>query len=140
MLNRLKKFLSLEPADQRILSYALCLVIFARLILWLVPFAVIQRRFSSRVIARTTTPGHDREYFMRSIERAAKFVPGATCLTQSLAARMLLARAGYDAMIRFGARRNEAGAFEAHAWVESGGRIVSRDLPASGFSPLPPAN
>lgn len=138
MFIRLKKFLSLEPEDQRILAYALCLVVFARLILWLVPFAMVQRRLSAHITRRNIPPRHDREYFMKSIERSAKLVPGATCLTQSLAARLLLARAGFDATLRFGVRRNATGDFEAHAWVESGGKVVGPELPATDFSPLPP--
>ena len=137
-IRRLQKFLSLEPADQRILLYAFCLVIFSRLVLWVIPFAEINRRLATRTRSRAISNRRNIEYFMTAIDRTSRYVPGATCLTQSLAARLLLARAGFDATLRFGARRNEAGEFEAHAWVESEGKIVSHEQPGLSFSPLPP--
>jgi hypothetical protein len=137
-IHRLQKFLALKPADQRILIYALCLVIFARVILWVVPFSKVNRRLAAPVRARTIRSRRDIDYFMTAIARASKYVPGATCLTQSLAARLLLARSGFDAKLRFGARRNDAGAFEAHAWIESNGKIISQPAAVSHFSPLPP--
>jgi hypothetical protein len=137
-IRRLQKFLSLEPADQRILLYAFCLVVFSRLVLWVIPFPKINRRLATRVRPRTISRRQSIEYFMTAIDRSSHYVPGATCLTQALAARLLLARAGFDASLRFGARRNEAGVFEAHAWVESDGKVVSHKQPGLTFSPLPP--
>lgn len=138
LIHRLKKFLSLEPADKRVLGYAFCLVASARIVLWVVPFAVIHRRLDRATRPGNISPRKDVAYYMMAIERAARVVPGATCLVQSLAARWLLARAGFAATLRFGARRNDSGNFEAHAWVESGGKIVSRQQPGADFSPLPP--
>jgi len=136
LLIRLKKFLSLERYDQRILLEALALLIWARLLLWIVPFPALHRRLSHRRV-RKIAPPKDPQYYMNSIERAARYVPGASCLTQSLAARWLLAHSGHDATLRFGARRNSAGKFEAHAWIESNGQIISRPTPHAEFSPLP---
>jgi hypothetical protein len=140
LIHRLRKFLSLEPADQRVLCYALGLVVFARIILWIVPFSVIHRRLSGTARPRNISPRRDVGYYMMAIDRTARWVPGATCLTQSLAARWLLRRAGFDATVRFGARRAASGELEAHAWVESGGKIVSREPPGPEFSSLPPLN
>jgi len=75
---------------------------------------------------------------MGAIERASKFVPDATCLTQSVAAQVLLARAGINSTLCFGARRSASGAFEAHAWVECDGKVVSREPAGELFSALPP--
>lgn len=46
------------------------------------------------------------------------------CLEQSLVLGWLLRRRGMDAEIRIGARK-EAGRFEAHAWVELNGMVLS---------------
>jgi hypothetical protein len=55
------------------------------------------------------------------VARAARNVPWpATCLRRSLVLWALLARAGVAAELRLGFRR-QAGAFEAHAWVERNG-------------------
>ena len=58
---------------------------------------------------------------------------------QALTAKTLLARAGQPAALRIGVAKKPDGHLEAHAWLESEGRIVVghlRDL--SRFSPLPP--
>jgi hypothetical protein len=51
---------------------------------------------------------------------AARFVPGATCLSQALAARSLLRLAGHPSTLTIGVRKGAAGELEAHAWVHSG--------------------
>ena len=48
---------------------------------------------------------------------------GYTCLAQALAARVLLERRGFDCRLRLGVVRAD-GRFEAHAWLERGGRVV----------------
>jgi hypothetical protein len=45
------------------------------------------------------------------------------CLVEAVALASVLRRVGTPATIRFGAMRMD-GRFEAHAWVESGGRIL----------------
>jgi Transglutaminase-like superfamily len=48
----------------------------------------------------------------------------ANCLERSLVLWWLLARRGVPAELRIGAR-NQAGSFEAHAWVESEGAVLN---------------
>jgi hypothetical protein len=48
----------------------------------------------------------------------------ATCLERSIGLWWLLRRRGYDAEIFIGGRK-EGGRFEAHAWVASGGGVLS---------------
>lgn len=54
-----------------------------------------------------------------AIDRAGRYVPGATCLPKSLALAWMLRGKGVAAAVRIGVK--PAGRFEAHAWVESGG-------------------
>ena len=56
---------------------------------------------------------------VRGIERAARYLPGATCLPQSLALARLLRDSGIEAVVRIGGIPRTP--FEAHAWVESNG-------------------
>lgn len=74
----------------------------------------------------------------RRIERLARFVPGASCLTQALALQYLLARAGHASALHVGVRRDDAGAFAAHAWVSCNGRIVigAATTRLADFTPL----
>lgn len=58
------------------------------------------------------------------IDRAARFVPGATCLTQALSGQILLSRQGVASSIRLGIDRNKTENIEAHAWLVSGDRVV----------------
>jgi hypothetical protein len=60
-----------------------------------------------------------------SIAAASRFIPHASCLTQALAAHAMLLREGIPSGLNFGVAKTEAGAFEAHAWLESQGRIVT---------------
>lgn len=56
-----------------------------------------------------------------AVRRARRHGPySGTCLSQSLALRWLLGRAGIETELCFGARR-EQGRFEAHAWLEHHG-------------------
>jgi hypothetical protein len=54
-----------------------------------------------------------------AVERAGRYVPGATCLTRSLALAWMLRGSGVAAEVRIGVKT--AGGFGAHAWVENGG-------------------
>ena len=59
-----------------------------------------------------------------SVRRAARYVPSATCLTQALAANFLLRRIGVSAFLRIGVANSSKGRLEAHAWLESHGKII----------------
>jgi len=70
---------------------------------------------------------------------ASRYVPLVTCLTQALATQVLLGRCGHPASLRIGVARSERGQLQAHAWVESQGRIVFGGLKnLSHYTPLPP--
>jgi hypothetical protein len=51
-------------------------------------------------------------------------VPLASCLTQALAAQVLMGRYGVPAEIHIGVSRDATQAFKAHAWVVSRGELV----------------
>ena len=73
-----------------------------------------------------------------AVRAAARRVPRASCLTQSLALEALLVQAGHPAALRIGVARKDDGAFEAHAWVESEGRVlIGRLSDLERFAPLP---
>ncbi len=70
----------------------------------------------------------------QAVESAARFVPGARCVAQSLAAQAMLVRRGVPSRIHFGFRRAATGAVEGHAWLEVEGRIVAGDGDLHGFT------
>jgi hypothetical protein len=60
-----------------------------------------------------------------AIGAAGRVVPGSTCLAEALAAQAIMRRYGYYPVIRVGVRKSKDGDFDAHAWVESGKKIVA---------------
>lgn len=65
-----------------------------------------------------------------AVRRAAQVVPGASCLTQALAAQVMLARRGWASALVIGVDRG-GDAFAAHAWLEIDGRPVLGGTDAS---------
>ena len=63
--------------------------------------------------------------FLVAVERAGRYVPGGTCLTQSLALARMLRRRGIAAEVRVGVRTDDG--FHAHAWVEVNGVAITRE-------------
>ena len=58
-----------------------------------------------------------------TVVTAARYVPGANCLAQSITGRAMLRRAGCVAEIRIGVLKNLS-ELQAHAWLESGGSVL----------------
>ena len=93
---------------------------------------------------RASLPETGAEVSRLSVERigwavalVSRWVPKATCLTQAFAAQILLTRQGYPASLRIGVAKGEGGQFEAHAWVETQGRVVLGGPQLARFTPLP---
>lgn len=124
-------------SDQRRLVTVLMLVCSVRLGLSLLPFRLVERMLRKLVEPASTAArsrARDSEVnrcVVSSVRRVSRYVPGASCLTQALAAQVLLARRGEFANLRIGVTRDDKGEFRAHAWIESNGKIIlgrRRDL------------
>jgi hypothetical protein len=74
-----------------------------------------------------------------AVERSSQLMPGgAKCLAKALTTYLLLGRRGYPPELRIGVAKSEAGALEAHAWVEVNGQVIMGNLPdLVRFTPLP---
>jgi len=112
------------PLAARLRRDALCLaaLVVMRAGLSLAGYAAI----AARIPRPEGVPG-SRFYarqLARRIERLARLVPGASCLTQALALQYLLARSGHACTIKVGVRCDDAGRFAAHAWVTCEDQIV----------------
>jgi hypothetical protein len=115
-------------------------LVLLRSLLWFRPFPVVQRRADSW--ARSGTMGlrddaAQTAQIVRFVPTLSRLIPGASCLTQALAAQILLRRRGYVTELRLGVGRDAAGRFAAHAWLERDGRIVIGAAPVAQFTPLP---
>ena len=146
-MTRLGRFLRLPAADWWLLATAAVLLAAIRLGLALLPY----RRIRGLVdrLALTARRGHlappaSPQRVAWAVTRVSRLVPGATCLPQALAAKVLLERRGHPARVRVGINRVEGAPLLAHAWVECANRVVlggtdvTRYTPLSALDPLVP--
>lgn len=129
MLHRGRRFFTLERGDRWLVVEAIVLIGLVQAGLRVLPFATLLRLLAAakRVRRRARTRHSPIAW---AVDRAARLVPGRTCLTDALAADVMLCRRGYPSFLRIGVkpRRGGAGPLEAHAWVESDGSIVAGEL------------
>jgi hypothetical protein len=135
-VNPVVKFARLPAARRRLVLRALLTVAGYRLGLDLFPFRWVQEAAArGRRRSRRRVPAP--EQYVWAVQSAARRVPRATCLTQALALQSLLAAAGHASSLRIGVAREDGGRFEAHAWLESGGRILIGAGGSERFTALP---
>lgn len=138
-MNKLRKFLQLSSGDRRLLARAALWVAAVRLMLWVLPFRS-QRSLLAR-LERPTTRELDPDPLLPeriawAVESASRHIPRASCLTRSVAAKILLHRVGYAAELHIGVGKDDEGKFRAHAWVESGERVMIGGCQLEQYTPL----
>ena len=162
--------LLLSRRDLQLSRQALALVVAVRCRLWRTPFAQLHAQWRDQVqreldaalargLVRDAEAAPDRASIdevwncSHAVQRSARLVPAASCLTQAMALQMMLARRGHRCDVRIGVERREAatetatgathkgshvapanplahgsdiadGQFRAHAWVEWRGRVL----------------
>jgi hypothetical protein len=82
------------------------------------------RRLAGRDGAERPKASPTPEQLSAIIVSVSRFVPRATCLTQAIAAQLLLKQRGYASKLCVGVVRSRRGGFTAHAWVERQHRIL----------------
>jgi hypothetical protein len=133
------KFIALPPNERWLLAQATLLVVAARLGLWLLPFRVLPSMLErlARLIPQRTSMPVAPERIAWAVVAVSSYVPLATCLTQALAARALLARQDCPAQLRIGVARAAHGQLAAHAWVEVDQRVILGGSISGRYTPLP---
>jgi hypothetical protein len=137
----LRKLLRLDATERRLLAEALFVVPAVRLALSLLPFRLVHRGIAAatrRLHGRAPSSVRTPERITWAVTAVAHRVPRATCLTQALAATLLLVRHGHSATLRVGVAKNDDGSLSAHAWLESGGRTILGEPAPGTFIPFPP--
>jgi hypothetical protein len=125
---------SLPAADRALLARSAAWLVRCRVALWTRPYADVRGRviaWGDRRVDAGAAPGR----VAWAVTHAARIVPGASCLTQALAADVLLRRAGERPELCFGVALG-AGDFEAHAWLELDGRVLVGEAGLDRFTPL----
>ena len=121
-MGRIRKFLGLSTRERLLLVQSAVFLGWVRVGLSLLPLQIL-RRFLAKVVPRSG--GHERsdrpsvERIVWAVTTASRYVPRATCLTQALVTKALLARSGHRAHLRIGVATGEGRGrrLEAHAWV-----------------------
>ncbi|TGT71332.1 lasso peptide biosynthesis B2 protein [bacterium M00.F.Ca.ET.159.01.1.1] len=105
------------------LAHCLTVVSAVRLALALSSYNRV-RALVTRLDAKRDASVGDLRRVAWGVATAARFVPGATCLTQALAGQYLLARQGSASKISIGIEKGTGSELKAHAWLMSGNHIV----------------
>ncbi len=128
IVSGLYRFATASRAERKLIIAAAVLLLLFRGAVSIVSFRKLWRfletsgRLEVRQPARQSLA--DPHQIALAVIRAARFVPKATCLVQSLAATVLFRRYGYPANLCIGVA-NDDGAFGAHAWVECDGVVAA---------------
>ncbi len=118
------RVLAMPVREQRLLAYALLLVVAFRIALSVMPPSRIRRLAGRSVAPSSSLADFSPERLAWAVGAVARRVPRASCLTQAFALHRLLARAGHAAEIRVGVAKGEQGSLDSHAWVVCQGRIL----------------
>ena len=133
--------LSLAPYPERIIiAKAASLLVLVRLGLLLFSFKTLMNsiewiKSKSRTVVHTSRI--DSYRIAWSVVVASRYIPFKKCLAQALVTQILFVCYGFTSQLRIGVAKDGKKRLKAHAWVESQGRIVVRDLMnLSQYSPF----
>jgi hypothetical protein len=124
-----RRFFALERDDRWLVVEAILLIGFVQAGLRTLSFPTLTRLLAAaKRFRRRSRPRPSRITW--AVNAAARLLPGRTCLTDALAADVMLCRCGYQSLLRIGVKKQSGGSspLEAHAWVESDGAIVAGQL------------
>jgi len=140
-MKRFLEFWRLPPTDQRLLLKSVLLLGLITLGLRVLPFLTLQRLLygASRIFVRLPQEHQPTgKKIAWAVHVAAQYIPTAACLPQALTVQLLYRWQGYPANLRIGVAKNEQGQLEAHAWIESQGKIVIGNMQdLARFTELP---
>jgi hypothetical protein len=107
--------------------------------LLVVPFSVLRNALAWLATTRTRRGNAgDAGWVIWAVERVGGRFPAiGTCLTEALAAHVLLGRRGQQSDLRIGVRRGANGEFAAHAWLEDDGVVLIGGGCHSSYVPMP---
>ena len=139
-MERLRRYLRLPPNQRWLLIKAALLLEAIKLAMRLIPFKVLRRLAdrAGRTFVRRRSGTHlPAQTVAWAVETISRNTPGEkTCLTQALAAQVLLTRRGYSSLLHIGVVKDENGELLAHAWVECKGEVMVGGHELERYTPL----
>jgi len=130
----MRRFIQLPGEERMMLLSALWSLVIWRLGLWLLPVRTLRQR--ARATRRQVQRQHPVDRVVWAVRAAARYVPGATCLTQALVAQSLLVRSGHSSQLHIGVAKGPDREFGAHAWVQCDDRVVIGGGELDRYTPL----
>ena len=107
--------------------YTICflVVLFVRLGLWTSRYQKLRAMLVKPCSANPQPERRDTvARIVRAVSRSARFIPDASCLTQSISAQALLSWKGIPSTISMGVLKDEVGELKVHAWLVWNGTVV----------------
>jgi hypothetical protein len=125
----------LSARERRRALGTIVLMALVRTALWVLPFRQVRRLASAVGSSHWRHLGFGETDTRWAVRLAARYVPGASCLTQAITAQLLLSWSGTESRLHVGVSR--LGKFEAHAWLECNGNILlGGEEESSRYSPI----
>jgi hypothetical protein len=136
-MSRLSKFLHLSSADKILLVRVWILLGITRLCLSVFRFDILRKVLTGMapLVARVGKEFTD-DQLVRIVGIASRYIPKATCLAQALTVQLLLKKSGRQASLYIGVNEVEGGQLNAHAWVESKGKVITGGPNPGDFTSL----
>jgi Transglutaminase-like superfamily len=138
-------FLRLKWSDRWMLLQTCTLLNLVRLGLWLLPFERLWKglvnlgQLQLPSLASSQTELQRLRQVLWAVDVSTRFTPGgAKCLARALTAKVLLDQRHCPADFKIGVAKNDAGALDAHAWIEFQGIVVMGQVnKLSAYTPMP---
>ncbi|MBD2663431.1 hypothetical protein B6N60_03317 [Richelia sinica FACHB-800] len=127
-MKHLHKWLRLRNSDRQLLLTTAITLTMIRLGLWLLPWKILYKLVNRIVQLPLDHPEADEAIWCAvvwAVETVSRYLfPPPKCLARALVTQILLAWQGYRTKLCIGVAKNPQGNLEAHAWVESQGKII----------------
>lgn len=131
-MRRLKRFAAMPRKERHLLLRSFIWISAVRVGLWVLPLRAIR----SIILSYGKDSRNDSvEEVVRAVRTSSRYVPGATCLTQALAAQALLAGSNHQSRIEIGVAK-DGELFAAHAWLVCDEQIVLGGPDVTRYVPL----
>jgi len=139
-MGRLLKFWSLPRREKYYFCEASILLLVSNLSIKTIPFRQIYRFLHANWNIRTRAildSAENIELVMLSLSRAANLLPWKSlCLSQSIAAFVMLRRRSIPAVMFVGVKSLEDSSLLAHAWVHTGHAVTDENPENSTYAAL----
>ena len=127
----IQNFLKLSGSDRRILLYTYTLLTLIRVGLLLLPFERVWKGLvrlgqsvpSAEAVSKTQI--QTLRQVLWAVNLSTRFTPGgAKCLVRALTTKVLLDQRRCPVDFKIGVAKTDAGALDAHAWIEFQGQVI----------------